>query len=141
MSLTKKQLEQVKEAKRLKRRAAAEKRRRDGKPAEWHVWCAMKKRCHYKGNPSYRWYGGKGIVVCDRWREPYTGFDNFMTDMKARPDALHDLDRVESDGDYCPKNCRWLDRKINRGKHIVPVIDEPVEDPWNLDDGWDDLQL
>lgn len=66
-------------------------------------WVAMKARCGDAKNKQYRFYGGRGIVVCDRWRD---SFENFLADMGERP-AGTTLDRINSDGNYEPGNCRW----------------------------------
>lgn len=73
--------------------------------SEYIVWIGMKQRCYYPKSISFKNYGGRGIVVCDRWR---TSFKNFLDDMGMRPSKLHTLDRFPNpDGDYEPKNCRW----------------------------------
>jgi hypothetical protein len=71
------------------------------------VWCAIKRRCNLKTSEDYPLYGGRGITVCERWAK----FENFLADMGARPTSKHTIDRIDSDGDYCPENCRWVTQK------------------------------
>lgn len=74
---------------------------------EYRVWSAMKNRCYRTKNENYALYGGRGIKVCDRWRN---SFQNFLNDMGKRPSLRHTLDRFpDKDGDYEPSNCRWAD--------------------------------
>jgi hypothetical protein len=68
----------------------------------------MKRRCYRKENDNYYLYGGRGIIVCDRWLESNgQGFVNFCMDMGERPGSEYSIDRINPDGNYEPSNCRW----------------------------------
>lgn len=83
---------------------------------EFDVWSSMKSRCHCKTATNYDNYGGKGIRVCNRWREHGKGFKNFLADMGPRPTMNHQLDRIDVNGDYCPQNCRWIEAEENNSR-------------------------
>lgn len=67
------------------------------------IWQGMKSRCYSPGNTSYRIYGGRGISVCQEWRE---SFEAFYRDMGDPPEGFS-IDRKDPDKNYCLENCRW----------------------------------
>jgi len=70
------------------------------------TWKDMNSRCYYPKAQYYKNYGGRGIKVCDRWRNKINGLENFINDMGDRPKG-YSLDRKDNNKDYSPRNCRW----------------------------------
>ena len=73
------------------------------KTSEYSIWCDMIKRCSNPNHSHYRHYGGRGITVCDKWRNDFTAF---LNDIGSRPDGMS-LARINTDGNYEPANVRW----------------------------------
>ena len=83
------------------------------------VWIAMKTRCNNPKHMHYKAYGGRGIAVCDEWKD-YNQFKQWAIATGYDADAAKGkctIDRVDVNGNYCPENCRWADMKTqNRNK-------------------------
>jgi len=77
---------------------------------EYVSWRCMRDRCLYEKSQNYSSYGGRGITICDRW---ISSFENFFNDMGERPKGFT-IDRINSDGNYEPNNCRWADKLTQR---------------------------
>lgn len=89
-------------------------------------WSGMKERCFRRANPKFKFYGGRGITVCDRWLD----FRNFLADMGQCPPGLT-LDRFpNNNGNYEPGNCRWatvIEQQNNRrSNHLITAFDETL---------------
>ena len=86
----------------------------------YRSWRSMKERCYVKSCIEYERYGGRGIIVCDRWKNC---FENFLEDMGERPEG-YSLERKDFNGNYEPSNCCWttcMEQAKNRrnNKYVV----------------------
>lgn len=99
----------------------------------YYSWKNMLMRCYYESHKAYKYYGGKGIKVCDRWMGKdkmwgWDGFLNFIDDMGIKPGEKYSIDRINPNENYSPENCRWITISENirraqagrqHGKNIV----------------------
>lgn len=102
------------------------------------IWAGMKRRCYDPKVEYYSRYGGRGIKVCDAWRESYPAFREWAINHPAYRDGLS-IERVDNDGDYEPDNCTWIpraDQALNRSntrrleyQGETKLLKEWAEDP------------
>lgn len=87
---------------------------------EYNTWLNIKSRCHRKTATGYGLYGGRGIVVCAKWRN---SFLSFYEDMGKRPSRKHSIERIDCNGNYEPSNCKWAtttEQSLNkRNNHYI----------------------
>lgn len=74
-----------------------------------NVWKTMRRRCYDVNHNDYKWYGSRGVYVCDEWKDNYLAFKEWAENNGYREDLT--IDRIDSDGAYSPDNCRWVSMK------------------------------
>ena len=85
-------------------------------PREYSIWADMKKRCTNRKCKEYRYYGQRGIRVCQRWSGK-NGFKHFIEDLGPQPFKRASVHRKDNDGNYTPKNVVWADPKT-QARHM-----------------------
>ena len=74
----------------------------------YNIWKCMKERCYYKKHEYYEYYGGRGIIICEEWKENFVAFYNWAINNGYKSSLT--IDRINNDGNYEPSNCRWVDK-------------------------------
>jgi len=81
------------------------------KNKEYQIYHQMIQRCYNPNHPKYKNYGGRGIIICDKWMNKINGYENFINDMGYRNNEEDSIDRINVNGNYEPNNCKWSSSK------------------------------
>lgn len=77
----------------------------------YSIFSGMKTRCYNKNCKRYKYYGAKGVKICEEWLNDIQSFIDWS--MSNGYNDMLTIDRIDSDGDYCPENCRWISKAEN----------------------------
>ena len=87
----------------------------------YRIWSNIKTRCYNQNDPHFNRYGGRGITVCDEWKNDFKAFYDWAMSNGYQDDLT--IDRIDNDGNYEPCNCRWVTvKEQNRNKRNVKFI-------------------
>lgn len=87
----------------------------------YRIWHGMKSRCYFPNNPNFNDYGGRGIAVCDEWRNSFVAFYEWAKTSGYTEELS--LDRIDNGNGYFPENCKWSTRteQANNKRNNTPI--------------------
>ena len=90
----------------------------------YRTWAEMKQRCYNPKRQNYKYYGGKGIIVCNEWKDSFDSFYTWAINNNYKAGLT--LERDNTNGNYEPLNCRWAtweEQQLTKGSSIIALID------------------
>lgn len=83
----------------------------------YRIWKAMHTRCYNPNSPAFKYYGGRGITICDEWLRDFEAFHRWSVANGYAEDLT--IDRIDVNGSYCPENCRFVSMaEQNKNKRV-----------------------
>jgi len=90
------------------------------------IWKGVKSRCNNPNRKSYKYYGGRGIKICEEWDKSYVAFRDWSVANGYQENLT--IDRIDTNGHYCPENCRWTTCRVQsnntRRNHVIEAYGE-----------------